>query len=127
MEDQAAITPGPSPVQRYQISNIRKGVIFGVLCLLILTQNLYFSLPLPFLTHEIIKARKQKSIIGGILTGIFPLMGAVTSLVAGLVASKTTAKKMIFWTGVAYFLSSAIFLVPMSNNLLFDATVFIAR
>lgn len=127
MEDQALITPDPRPTERYHMTNLKKGIKFGVLCLLILTQNLSFSLPLPFLTHEIIKTRKQKTIIGGILSGIFPLVGAVTSLVAGLVASKTTAKKTIFSSAVAFLLSSFVFLIPMSNNILFDGTVFVAR
>ena len=109
------------------LHRFKKPAIFGVLSLLILTMNLFFSLTLPFLTDEIVKNRKQRTIIGGILAGTLPLVGAITSLIAGYVASKTTVKKMVGWGGVSLFLSSIVFVIPMSNNVLFDVSVFISR
>ena len=108
-------------------SKVRKVFTFGLLCLIILTQNLYFSFPIPFLTHEIVESRKQKTVVGGIVVGVFPLVGVVTSLIAGYLASRTTIKEMMWWSGVAYFLSSIVFIIPMSNDNVFDATVVIAR
>ena len=110
-----------------QMSKVKKMFRFAVLWLFILVQNLYFSLVLPFLTHEIIETRKQGAILGGVLAGIFTLVGAATSMIAGFVASKTTFKKMAWWSGVALFLSSIVFVIPMSNNVMFDATVFVSR
>ncbi|XP_063675813.1 MFS-type transporter SLC18B1-like [Bolinopsis microptera] len=116
----------PTAPLRY-LQRFKKPAIFGVLSLLILTMNLYFSLTLPFLTDEIVKNRKQRAIIGGVLAGTLPFVGAVTSLIAGSVASKTTVKKMVGWSGVALFLSSIVFVIPMFNNVLFDISVLISR
>lgn len=116
----------PTAPLRY-LQRLKKPAIFGVLSLLILTMGLYFSLTLPFLTDEIVKNRKQGNIIGGVLAGTFPFVVAVTSLIAGSVASKTTAKKMVWWSAVALFLSSIVFVIPMSNNVLFDVSVLISR
>ena len=110
-----------------QMSKVRKMFRFAILWLFILVQDLYFSLPLPFLTHEIVENRGQSTIVGGILAGTFPLVTAVTSFTAGFVVSKTNAKTMTICCGVASFLSSIVFAIPMSNNAGFDATVFISR
>ena len=109
------------------LHRFKKPAIFGVLFLLILTMNLYFSLTLPFLTEEIVNNRKQRAILGGILAGTYPFVLAVTSLIAGSVVSKTTRKKMVGWSGVALFLSSIVFVIPMSNNVFFDVLVVISR
>ncbi|XP_063677333.1 MFS-type transporter SLC18B1-like [Bolinopsis microptera] len=116
----------PTAPLRY-LQRLKKPAIFGVLSLLILTMNLYFSLTLPFLTDEIVKNRKQRAIIGGVLAGTLPFVGAVTSLIAGSVASKTTVKMMVGWSGVALFLTSIVFVIPMFNNALFDVSVVICR
>ena len=114
-------------VAQPQMSKVRKMFRFAILWLLILVQNLYFSLPLPFLTHEIVETRNQGTVVGGILAGIFPLVTAASSLMAGFVASKTNAKTIILSCGVASFLSSIVFVIPMSNNVGFGVTVFISR
>ena len=110
-----------------QMSKVRKMFRIAILWLFILVQDLYFSLPLPFLTHEVVENRGQSTIVGGILVGIFPLVTAATSFTAGFVASKTNARTMILCCGIASFLSSTVFAIPMSNNAAFGATVFISR
>ena len=109
------------------LHRFKKPAIFGVLFLLILTMNLYLSLTLPFLTEEIVNNRKQRAILGGILAGTYPFVLAVTSLIAGSLASKTTGKKMVGWSGAALFLSSIVFVIPMSNNVFFGVLVVISR
>lgn len=117
----------PRTTQDLLKSRIRKMFTFGVLCMTILTQNFYFSFPIPFLTHEIVETRKQGTVIGGVVVGVFHLVGAATSLVAGYFASKFTIKKMLWWSGVAYFLTSIVFVIPMSNDMVFDFTVISSR
>ena len=82
---------------------------------------------MPFLSHEIVQVREQEAFKAGILAGTFSFVAAITCITAVSVSGKTTAKMMIWWTGVTCFLSSSIFIIPMKNYILFGATIFLSR
>ena len=85
------------------------------------------TVPLPFLANEIVKTRKERTIVAGILAGTYPMTGFLTSVIVAFVPSKPGCKVIIWWTGVVLFISSIVFVIPMSNNILFSVVVFLLR
>ena len=100
---------------------------FLVLWLLIFTLSLHITLPSPFLTYEIVKVRKENEITGGILAGVYPITSTFASFIPLFVPVRPSSKQVFCWSGIALFFSSIVFAIPISENFLFDAIVFISR
>ena len=122
-EDDAAETGISEP----GTSKRKKVFTFLVLCLNILVGNLFFSVPVPFLTTEIVKSRNQPPLVGGILSGIFNFLAMIASVVAGPIAARTTVHRMMGYSAISYMLTSLVFLIPVPNNIVFDVIVALSR
>ena len=110
-----------------KMSETRRRVCFVILIFLVFTQTLFMTVPLPFLANEIVKTRKVRTIVAGILAGTYPMTGFLTSVITAFVPSKPGCKVIIWWTGVVLFISSIVFVIPISNNILFSVVVFLLR
>ena len=113
--------------QSGSMSKTRKLISMGLLFLLLLMHDIPFSVHLPFLSHEIVQLRGQEAFKAGILAGTLSLAAAITCITAAFVSGRMGAKNIIWWTGVTCFLSSIVFVIPMKNNILFGAAVFLSR
>ena len=99
----------------------------AVLLLLVFTRSLYLTVPLPFLTPEIVNNRQERTLVAGFLAGVYPVAGFLTSVFTIFVTSKPTSRKLIWWSGFVLYLSSVIFVKPIPDDFLFNVAVFSSR